>query len=63
MGEASVLLGKVYGSLGQLSTRLSAVHTGVGKKFPQMFFLSSHVARMLTGVTWQQGYHPEWANN
>ena len=37
MGEASVLLGKVYGSLGQLSTWLSAVCTGAGKKFPHVF--------------------------
>ena len=44
MGEASVLLGKVYGSLGQLSTQLSAVRTGAGKKFPQMFFPHSHSA-------------------
>ena len=44
MGEASVLLGKVYGSLGQLSNWLSAVCTGAGKKFPQMFFPNSHLA-------------------
>ena len=38
MGEASELLGRVYGSLGQLTIRLSAVRTGEGKRFLQMFF-------------------------
>lgn len=44
MGEASELLGRTYGCLGQLSTRLSAVRTGTGKRFPQMFWPYSHCA-------------------